>query len=105
MANRSTFNRTLPRAIIKESVGGTPAEYKKRQLVVEIDPITKATRPDADGVARKVMRVLPDYDRMYRLLMKDAHDHYRKYKNGKLDKAIVADLAKQETETPAVAAA
>jgi len=101
MANRSTFNRDLPRDLTKLcALSKTPHFYEKRQQVGAVDPVTKAVQLDADGKQKLVYQILPDYDRMLRLLFAGAHAQHRGFKNKRLAREIVAEIAKDETAVP-----
>lgn len=101
MANRSTFNRDLPRDLTKlAALSKTPTHYEKRQQVGAVDPITKAVRLDGDGKQKLVYQVLPDYDRMLRLLLAEAHAGHRGFKNKRLAKEIAAEVSRDETAVP-----
>jgi hypothetical protein len=102
VANRSTFGRDLPRdlgklvALSKDNVG-----YTKRQNVVQIESKTKKGDPavyrlDADGKPKFGFTVLPDYDRMLRGLMMDAHRQHRGFKNARLARELTVDV-KEDT--------
>jgi len=52
---------------------------------------TGVPRVDADGKQYTVMEVLPDYDRMVRLLMIDAHAAHRRFKLKRLTREQVKD--------------
>jgi hypothetical protein len=88
MANRSTFNTTLPRDI-KRLVDLSPdaSGYTKRQLADAVD-FNHGNIPVIDTTGNKVQRfvVLPNYDRMLRLLMAEAHGAHRRYKLKRLTK-------------------
>lgn len=95
MANRSTFNRDIPRNIERTvALSKTPQHYIKRQPVQALDRVTGAIRLDAEGKPFTVMAVLPDYDRMLRLLMKDAHAHHKSFKLKRLAKEVAAEVSK-----------
>ncbi len=98
MANRSTFNRDLPRELTKLAALSPEApHYVKRQLVGAVDPVTKAIRLDGDGKQLMVYQVLPDYDRMLRLLLKEAHRQHRGFKTKRLARELVPTEAEEAT--------
>jgi hypothetical protein len=102
MANRSTFGRTLPRDLTKLaalSVGRNP-DYNKRQLVEAVDFKTDSPRLDSEGKTFYVYQVLPDYDRMLRLLFAGAHKHHKGFKNKRLAKEIALEVTKDEAVVP-----
>jgi hypothetical protein len=85
----------------------TPSFYVKRQLVGAVDPITKAIRLDAEGKQKQVFQVLPDYDRVVRLLLKDAHSQHKGFKLKRLAREMTDHVetgtARQERVAETVA--
>ncbi len=76
MANRSTFNRTLPRDLTKlASLSQSPTNtYSKEQR-----KLYKGAGPEG-------------YERILRMLLIDAHAHHRGFKLQRLAREVVADL-------------
>jgi hypothetical protein len=101
MANRSTASRDLPRDVTKLAAlsAGRNPDYNKVQQVMAIDFKTDSPRLDGEGKTFLVKQVLPDYDRMLRLLFKDAQKNQRAFKNKRLARELdsprgsVADTA------------
>jgi len=106
MANRSTFNRSLPRDLGKlVALSSDGGHYVKRQLAPAFDSRNGAPILDADGKQVHKFVVLPDYERMVRGLFMDAHKHHRAFKNKRLAKEVVADLKTVEATEPTAVAA
>jgi hypothetical protein len=72
-----------------------PDQAQPTQLVTAMDFKTGVPRVDADGKQYTVHQVLPDYDRMVRLLMIDAHADHRRFKLKRLSREMVKDAETQ----------
>ncbi len=82
MANRSTFNRPLPRDLLKLSALSQVPENTNVQIAKELRQLNKGAGPEG-------------YERMLRKLFIDAHARHRGFKLQRLAKEVVASLKEE----------